>query len=265
LDATDVSGDQLSRVQGNKNITLHRATSQIEVFLEFNEGRPPFNNLAVRRAVAEAIDRKAVETAATQGLGQVSTSFVPPGIFAYDPGSAKYAPKLNLAAARAAIAAAHATGPYTLLDRNVLGLNAAAEVIQGELAQVGMQVNIVADDTQSQYLASNFDLSLVLHGSGGGDPDVMYFFFHSSQRNGGLDVTGMTDPTLDRLIQDGRTTLNLKKAKADYYQAQKILDTKVYMDPLWVPITVYGARSRVQGWHTSHLQGWPVFQDLWVK
>jgi ABC-type transport system substrate-binding protein len=67
----------------------------------------------------------------------------------------------------------------------------------------------------------------------------------------------------------GRTTFNLKKAKADYYQAQKIIDTKVYIDPLWQPTAFEGVRSRVQGWHTTLAGngggGGPTFQDLWVK
>jgi peptide/nickel transport system substrate-binding protein len=141
LDITDVPASELGRVKGNANITIHNVPQQADAFLEFNSGRAPFNNVAVRRAVAEAIDRKAVVTAALQGLGKVSTSILPPTILDYDPGSTKYAPKLNLTAARNAIAAAHATGPYTLLTTNVLGLDAAAELIQGELAQVGMTVN----------------------------------------------------------------------------------------------------------------------------
>jgi peptide/nickel transport system substrate-binding protein len=265
VDIADIQGDQLSRVTGNKNIVLHRVLGQAEAYLQFNLGRAPFNNIAVRRAVDEAINRTAVITAALNGLGKVSTSFLPPTIFDYDPGSAQYAPKLNLAAAQRAIATAHATGPYTLLTTNVLGLDSAAELIQGELAQVGMQVNIVTKsvpDWEAQLGKEDFDMGMI--GYGYYDPDAMYLFFNSSQRNGGLDWMNYTDPTLDKLVAAGRSTLNLKKAKADYYAAQKLLDTKAYIDPLWVPITVTGVRSRVQGWHIN-VSDTEVWQDFWVK
>jgi peptide/nickel transport system substrate-binding protein len=265
IDISNVPGTELPRVQSNKSIKLYRTLSQGEGFLEFNSGRAPFDNVAVRRAVAEAIDRKAVITAAFQGLAKVSTSILPPNVFAYDPGSVKYAPKLNLNAARAAISAAHATGPYTLLTYNLPQVAAAAELIQGELAQVGMQVNLVnkpVGDWLAQLRQENFDLAMITYTHN--DPDVLYQLFHSSQRNGGINFTNMTDQALDQQLMGGRTTLNLKKARADYYQAQKLIDTKVYGDPLWVPITIDAVRSRVQGWHVTQ-SGQIQWQDLWIK
>jgi peptide/nickel transport system substrate-binding protein len=265
LDITDVPASELSRVKGNPNITLHNVPQQADAFLEFNSGRAPFNNVAVRRAVAEAIDRKAVVTAALQGLGKVATSILPPTILDYDPGSATYAPKLNRAAAGKAIAAAHATGPYTLLTTNVLGLDAAAELIQGELAQVGMTVNVVTKsvpDWIAQLGKEDFDMGVIQYGWS--DPDILCSLLCSSQRNGGLNFTNVTDPTLDKLLLAGRTTLNQKKAKADYFQVQKIFDTKVYGDPLWVPVVVNAVRSRVQGWHVTKSYG-IQYLDFWIK
>jgi peptide/nickel transport system substrate-binding protein len=260
VDITDVPGTELSRVQGNNSIKLYRISGQQEACLVFNSGNAPFNNVAVRRAVAQAIDRHAVLLGAAQGLGKVSTSFLPPSVLDSDPGSAKYVPKLDLNAARAAISAAGATGPYRLLYFGAPV--AAAELIQGELAQVGMQVS-VATAQVTQLTGGDFDMVIVAHGSSGGDPNSLYSFFHSSQRNGGLNWGNVNDPALDKLLVGGQTTLNLKKARADYYQAQKIIDTKVYVDPLWVPVTVFGVRSRVHGWKTlANFQ--EQYQDLWV-
>jgi peptide/nickel transport system substrate-binding protein len=265
LDITDISGDQLSRVQGDKNIKLYRFLSTNVDYVSFNCGKAPFNDLAVRRAVAEALNRKALLTAGAQGLGKVATSWLPPVLQGYDPGSAKYAPKLNVSAARAAIGAAGAAGPYTLLTANDSVSTAAAEVIQAELAQVGMQVDIVSKslgDFIAQLNKGDFDMALIGHQ--GFDADVMYSFFDSSQRNAGLNWINTTDPGLDKLLVAGRTTLNWTKAKADYFAAQKLLDTKVYVDPLWVSTMVYAARSRVQGMHLD-AAGDIQYQDLWVK
>jgi peptide/nickel transport system substrate-binding protein len=265
IDITDVPGTELSRVQGNKNFKLYRSLAQAEISLIFNTLHPPFNNVAVRRAVAEAIDRKALVTGALQGLGKVSTSLLPSNVLDYDPGSAKYAPKLNLNAARAAITAAHATGPYTLATTSLGGIDTAAELVQADLAQVGMQVNIVNKgvvDWLALLAKGDYDMSLFDFGNP--EPDQLYRVFNSSQRNGGYNYMNVNDPTLDRLTLLGRTTSNLKTAKAAYYQAQKIIDTQVYADPLWNPITVYAVRSRIQGWHLSSI-GFPQFQDMWVK
>jgi hypothetical protein len=75
----------------------------------------------------------------------------------------------------------------------------------------------------------------------------------------------MTDPALDRLTLAGRSTLNLKQAKADYFKILKIIvSTKVYADPLRLPVTVYAVRSRVQGVHFD-VGGDILWHDLWVE
>jgi ABC-type transport system substrate-binding protein len=99
---------------------------------------------------------------------------------------------------------------------------------------------------------------------GWSDPDILYSFLDSTQRNGGLNFINTTDPTLDRLLVAGRTTLNQKKARADYYQIQKIFDTKVYGDPLWVPVVADAVRNRVQGWHVTKSYG-IQYLDFWIK
>jgi hypothetical protein len=39
----------------------------------------------------------------------------------------------------------------------------------------------------------------------------------------------------------------------------------VISDPLLIPVTIFGVRSRVQGFHTDVTGLWPLFQDLWIK
>lgn len=264
LNLTDVAGDQLNRVTGNKDVVLHRLLQPEEAFLLFNSGKAPFTSVAVRRAVAEAINRASLVAAALNGLGEPATSILPPTVWGYDPASARNLPSLNLQAARAAIAAAHATGPYTLVTPASQGRSTAAELIQAELAQVGMQINIVTKPVPDWLAAlgkGDFHLSLVIYGTT--DPDELYLLFHSSQ-TGGLNFTNMVDSTLDRLLLAGRTTLNWTKAKEDYVQAQKRIATQMYADPLWVPILIEGVNRRVQGWHVTKAFG-IQYQDLWLK
>jgi peptide/nickel transport system substrate-binding protein len=233
----------------------------------FNASHPPFNNVAVRQAVAEAVDRTAVVTASQNGSAKPATSILSPSTWGFDPGSTKYAPKLNVSAARAAISAARATGPYTLLTPSSAcdqGLFTDAEVMQAELAQVGMQLKVDAlpcADWIAQGEKGNFDIAT--WGYVYPDPDFLYFLFHSSQR-GTYNWTNMTDPSLDKLLVAGRTTLDLKKARADYYQAQKIVDTKAYAVPLYVKTLVTAVRKKVQGLRFTGL-GDIQWEDVWVK
>jgi ABC-type transport system substrate-binding protein len=87
------------------------------------------------------------------------------------------------------------------------------------------------------------NIALVVHT--GRDPDIMYSFFNSSQRSG-TNWMQMIDPTPDKLLAAGRTTLARKTAKTDYIRVQKLLDRKVYIDSLYVPLNLVAAGSRVQ-------------------
>jgi ABC-type transport system substrate-binding protein len=230
-------------------------------YLGFNTSHPPFNKLAVRKAIAEAIDRKAGIKVSLGGLGVPAYSPVPVTVPFYDKHSKSYAIQYNPKDARRILAANHVTGPYTLMTPSY---QAAAEFVQAELAQAGVKVNIVTGDYSTQ-LKGQFDLNMTRTGMV--DPDQLYTLFHSSQTpaNGDQNVTFYHSATLDNLLVKGRETLNTGKARTINAEAQRYIDTHVVMDPLWTDVTMMGVRARVHGWHTGILGFNPLAQDLYVR
>jgi peptide/nickel transport system substrate-binding protein len=260
-DITAVAGDQLDRIRNNPDIKLHRVLRFALFYLGFNTSHPPFNKLAVRRAVAEAIDRKTGIKVSLGGLGVPAYSPVPVVVPFYDKRSKSYAIQYNLKDARRILTANHVTGPYTLMTPSY---QAAAEFVQAELAQVGVKVNILTGDYSTQ-LKGQFDLNITRTGML--DPDQLYTLFHSSQTaaNGGQNVTFYRSATLDNLLVKGRETLTTRKARKVYAEVQRYIDTHVVMDPLWTDVTMMGVRARVHGWHTGILGFNPLAQDLYVR
>ena len=87
---------------------------------------------------------------------------------------------------------------------------------------------------------------------------------HSSQGAGaGLNFTNYKSATLDSLIVKGRAATDTGQAAAAYVQLQRFVDTNVIIDPLVTPVTLYGVRTRVKGWHTSRDTS-ILYQDLYV-
>jgi len=214
VDISAVAGTQLDRVKGNSNITLHRVLGQFLTSFGFNTAHAPFNSVAVRKAMSEAIDRNAVIKAALNGLGQPATSLIGHNVPYYDPGTKSLTPKYNVSAAQAVLAANHVTGPYTLLSNNRPATTAADELIQAELGAVGVKVNIVSKpgpDFISLAQKGNFDV--ILDSWYSPDADVLYNTFDSTQSaGGGLNFTNYKSATLDSLLEKGRTTFNTKLA-----------------------------------------------------
>lgn len=266
VDIANVSGPQINRVQGNASIVQHRILAEGEIYLGFNLARYPFNQLAVRRAVAQAIDRTALVKGVLNGLGQPAYSPVPSTLPFYDRAAPSYAPKYDVAAAQKALAGTNAAhGRFTLLVPTDPQYMTAAELIQAELQQVGVNVNVVSKplgDFISQAAKGQFDLMML--GWTYPDPDILYQLFDSSQAvAGGLNFTNYKSATLDSLLVQGRTATDNAQAAAAYAKVQRFIDTNVIIDPLATQIAITGTRARVKGWHTDNAGGYLV-SDLYV-
>jgi peptide/nickel transport system substrate-binding protein len=265
VDISQVVADQLPRVKSNANIRLRPLALPHEEYLGFNTARAPFNSVAVRRALAEAVDRKAIMKVAVGSFGTPAYSALPDLLPFYDKRSPSYAVQYNPTAARSVLQANHVTGPYTLLTYDIPASRTAAELMQAELAQVGVTTNVVIKsfaDGGSLLSKGNYDLYLGQYGYF--DAFILYLFFHSSQEGKGNNFTFYKNPTLDALLTAGNSTYNTQTAGAIYAKVQKLLDTEVVTDPLWNDRYYWGVRTKVKGfWHPGEYE--IPYQDLWVQ
>ena len=256
LDYASVPGAELSRTQGNRNIKLHRALAEGEVFMGFNFTRPQLAQTPVRKAIAEAINKQAILTAAYQGLGKIANSPLGQTMPFYDKNASKYALKYDPGDAQRLVVANHVTGPFDLVILQDPAYESTAQIVQQQLGAVGVKINIVTKAPADFFPAlstGKFDLTLL--GYGYPDPDILFQLFHSSQQHGGLNLWSYSNPTVDNLLTTGRE--NAKKARAAYNSIQKIFDTQAVLLPLIDPSTPFGLRSRIKGYDYNPSTGIP--------
>ncbi|MBV9278456.1 MAG: ABC transporter substrate-binding protein, partial [Chloroflexi bacterium] len=266
LDLSDVPGSQLGRVQGNARFALHKMLQQTLRFLGFNTAHPPFNTVGARRAVAEAIDRAAIIRAAVNGLGVPAYSTLAQNIPYFDKSAKAYLPGYNPAAARNYFAAHHITGPFNLLVYDFGGLSTAAQVIQAELAQVGVTVNLTVKDFPGfAPLARSGSDDMFLFVYGDGDADIYSFEWASDQETStGFNFSFYKSATLDNLIAQGRVALKPAEAQKVYSKIQAFMNRNAIVVPLWTDENVYAVNKRVGGWHPWTIASLPALQDMYL-
>lgn len=265
---SDVPGTQLTRVKGNKSVVIHKLAPQGLDFLEFNTAHAPFNNPQVRKAVAEIINRSAIVKAALGGQGKAIYGPLPPGIPFYDKSAGKLMPKYNLSDATKIIQANHATGPYNLMIDDTAPFNTIAEIIQQSAAQAGMKLNIDSKGSLADFIPAaaqgNFDMLMLSYAYN--DPDILYLLLDSSQGGGnGLNWTNeKNSAALDALLTKGRTTLQKKKVRPIYDQAQQLINKQLDFIGMSAPTSLEAVRSNIKGFHYSPNGGF-AFQDFYIK
>lgn len=194
--------------------------------LYLNVDVPPFDNKLVRQALSYAIDEQAVVDLALFGTGGVpATGTTIPASNFYGVKDSPYVGR-NVERARALLAEAGFADGFTF-DLYVTStydfLRTPAEIIQSNLADIGVKANIVAEDW-SIYLPKvmDGDFAVTLLGeSGQSDPDdFLYNVFYTG--NGG-NLSHFSDATLDALLDRGRQVSDVEERRAVYREAQELI------------------------------------------
>jgi len=287
VDATGgLSPQDASRARTLKSVDLFSLPTNdfTALFLNVRPSKAVFRDLAVRRAIATAIDRGKVLQAAVDGRGTVADEFVPPPSWAF----ARDIPRYPFSAtdAKALLDAAgwidhDADG---IRDKGGVALKfsistsdepqrvAAAQRIAEDLATVGMKIDVVtvpfAELVDRVARQREFD-ALLVGITVGNDPDP-YPFFHSSQVNDpGDDFSGYSTLAMDRLLEQARKTVDQTKRRDLFAQVWTAIATDVPVVFLYYTDYLYAQSHTLQGFRVSPVNDPPQrfwnIEDWYVK
>lgn len=253
-----------AQARGNQRLrVLTAATYQYaELLLNLKPDEPYFQDVNVRRAIARAIDRRAIIGELLAGQAVPADGPIPRSItWAYNSATqqpahdADAAQKLLDQAGWTMVNGVRAKGGVNLsfgltVASDVPPYLRVAETVAKQLAEVGIVAEVRPVTTASlihDYLnPRTFDMTLTAFDNGP-DPDV-YSFWHSSQTHpGGFNFSGKKSAFFDHDLDDGRATLDLPSRTKAYLAFQEDFAKEMPAVYLYSPRYVLAVSQRIHG------------------
>jgi len=236
--------------------------------LYFNVTTPPFDNKLVRQAIAYAIDEQAIVDLALFGTGGVPATgtSVPPSNF-YGVSDSPYVGRDVEKARQLLTEAGFADGfSFDLYVTSTYDfLRTPAEIIQSNLADIGITTNIVAEDWSiylPKVLAGDFQAT-ILGESGQSDPDD--FLYNPFFTGNGNNLGQFSDPKLDALLEQGRQVADQEARKQIYTQAQELIFKDVPHVFLFHSAQYEALRNNVKGFEHFPNTSYLGFRTTWLE
>jgi peptide/nickel transport system substrate-binding protein len=242
-----------------------------------NTSRWPFDDARVRVAVAHAINKEELLKTVYENVGAVAATPLSPVTWGYAKSLEQAAYPYNPERARQLLAeAGWRPGPDGILVKDgrpfrvrqgtitVAQQLLDAQVKQAQLRQVGIDAQIVAVE-QAPYLAAirrgEYEMAGMLFVSA--DPDVLYTIGHSSQIGAGWNAAQYNSPELDRLLEEGRMTMDTRRRMEIYTRAQEHLLRNAPYIPFYVITRAFLTSAAVQGFMLD-VRAFELFHEVWL-
>lgn len=269
-----VQADNAATVSSNPALNLLQVKNGTQlVFLNFAD-KAPTDDVALRKAISYAVDRKTIVENAVSGYADANTAPLPNGVAGYDPSLNPYPFDVEKAkqtlkdggwatGSDGIVAKGGKPASFTLVSYS--GDNAikrTTEILQANLKAIGIDLKIqILEISAVVPLLSkgDYDISLI----GVGWPDTSFLSL-SYLGKGGAIFKRTEDPTVDALITKSDQTLDPVQRLEVAKQAQKALLDNAKVVPIYTPYVLIGVQKKVVGFKLDALQN-QLFNDVTIN
>jgi peptide/nickel transport system substrate-binding protein len=240
-----------------------RYPSKSYTYLGYNLENPLFTDRRVRQAITHALDKAEIVHGVLLGMGRPAHGPFLPGTWAYNPGirELSYDPAKALALLREAgwerspgdgiLTKGGRPFSFTILTNqgNAERLK-TAQIIQRRLREIGIDVKIRVVEWASfitQFIDKRRFETVLLGWALSPEPDP-YDIWHSSKTGPKeLNFVGYRNPEVDRLLDEGRRTYDVKHRQKAYWRIQELLLEDQPYTFLYVPDALPVVHARIRG------------------
>jgi peptide/nickel transport system substrate-binding protein len=264
-------GDMIPALARQPNLVVERAPGTSYQYLAMNLRDPILKNVLVRQALAYAIDRPPLMHYLWHDMARPANSVLPPQHWAYD-AAAKAYPHDAAKARELLDEAGYPAGAdgvrfhlamKTSTDESTRLLCA---VLQQQLRQVGVALDIRSYEFATFYadvVKGAFQLySMRWVGGSNQDPDIFENVFDTASFAPKRANRGYySNPAVDRLIAQGRRSVDERDRAAAYTEIQEILNGELPYVHLWWADNVLVRTRRLENVHLSPAGNYEFLRD----
>jgi peptide/nickel transport system substrate-binding protein len=240
----------------------------------------PTDDLKVRQAIIQGVDRQTVVKLIAADLANVAYGPLTRPTLGYDPAVESYYPYDAEKAGALLDEAGWVAGPDGIRQKDGQPLKlemimfdsennkAAAELVQAMLQKLGFDasLDVTAYDAFADHVSTGKFNTSEMNWTAI-DPDlVVYDMFSSKQVDGEgqFNRSRYADPHMDDLIAQGQRTADVEERKRVYSEIQKIAMDQALILPLWDGSWITLAAPAVQSLRFDQIAS-PLFYNAWVQ
>jgi peptide/nickel transport system substrate-binding protein len=266
---------QVGQVRSLSDVYIVRTGKNSFGYIALNTQRPPTNDIRVRRALTEAIDRSIIARKTLYGYWPPATTEIPPVMWAHDSSipAASYDPKRagrELDAGGWKLRDGQRVKDGVPLEVDFAYLSGGCNVcpiVQADLASIGVEtvsrpypVTVFSEIPKGVYYGGRFNLAL--YGwYGGSDPEQSEFFTCDRRAPNGPNAQRWCDPQYDRLYLEQSRLFDRYARSAVFDRMQRIVNDAAIFVPLIYPGAFSAINPAVRGWRPNMLYEFSNSED----
>lgn len=249
------AASQLQVLRDDPRLSLMLRPGMNIAYLAFNTSKPPFNNPQARRAIAFAINNERLMKSIYYGTAETAASILPRVSWAYD--NQTRVTEYNPEKAKAMLNELGLSGmtlnlwvPTASQSYNPSPLK-MAELIQADLARVGIKMNIRPVEGRFQensLMDRSHDITLAGWSTDSNDPDSFFRPLLSCAAIGSqTNLSHWCSPEFDDVIHQALLEQQLSSRIEYYHKAQQILAQDLPVLPLAYSLRLQAFRYDIKG------------------
>lgn len=255
-------------IVNNPNLEWYSESSSGNVMVIFNNGPDSrFSNQKLREAVCYAVDRESLILGCVEGEGTPAALMSTPWTFGYTDEVTYF--ERDIEKAKALMAEAGYPDGLTVKCKTFESAtySQVVEILQSQLAEIGITIEIEKQE-KAAYLTDiisnhDFEMTTIYWGDLYRDSDWVYDLTHSTQIKTGKNFSEISDPNLDKALDDARTSIDPERRKELYKEAYTIMRDNSYICPLFSYNIVFAANADLQGAEASYYYIHHVYNYSW--